>query len=174
MLCFACAQTLHATTHIITRQKHTSNRCSCLLTVCVDVQMSNALMLVACFVTPVGGHLPLSFLPPPPLSSPPPAPPVYPPTNLTSHVNVCRQDAEDLLTTAAAVAAARAQASADEEEADMASALTAVCQVATNALEVRAPHLLCALLHSLSWDTDSQRASPCWPRQLLKLTLPTN
>ena len=62
-----------------------------------------------------------------------------------------RQEAEDLLTTAAAVAAARAQASADEEEADIAPALTAVCQVATNALEVRALHLLCALLRLIPY-----------------------
>ncbi|KAL3148690.1 hypothetical protein ABBQ38_014104 [Trebouxia sp. C0009 RCD-2024] len=51
------------------------------------------------------------------------------------------EEAEDLMTMAAAVAAARAQAAADAtgaavEEADIASALTAVCQVATNALEV--------------------------------------
>lgn len=58
-----------------------------------------------------------------------------------------REEAEDLMTMAAAVAAARAQAAADAtgaavEEADIASALTAVCQVATNALEVRPMHLL--------------------------------
>ena len=63
---------------------------------------------------------------------------------------MCRQEAEDLLTTAVAVAAARAQAAADAadeaaaEDADIASALTAVCQVATNALEV-----CCAPMHGI-------------------------
>lgn len=52
-----------------------------------------------------------------------------------------------MVTTAAAVAAARVRAAADAtgaavEEADIASALSAVCQVATNALEVRR---ICAL-----------------------------
>ena len=66
-----------------------------------------------------------------------------------------RQEAQDLMTTAVAVATARAQATADAAnppsssspanpdtaaaspvEPDIAAALTAVCQVATNALEV--------------------------------------
>lgn len=52
-----------------------------------------------------------------------------------------RQEANDLLTTAAAVAAARAKAIGEAAgtsapEPDIAVALTAVCQVATNALEV--------------------------------------
>ncbi len=54
-----------------------------------------------------------------------------------------RQEAKDLMTTAVAVATARAQATADAASAspspaepDIAAALTAVCQVATNALEV--------------------------------------
>ncbi len=52
-----------------------------------------------------------------------------------------RQEAKDLMTTAVAVATARAQATADAASAspspaepDIAAALTAVCQVATNAL----------------------------------------
>ena len=59
---------------------------------------------------------------------------------------VYRQEVDDLVTAAVAVAAARAQAAADSAadtagaaaagEADIATALTAVCQVATNALEV--------------------------------------
>jgi hypothetical protein len=58
-------------------------------------------------------------------------------------VHAFRQEAQDLMTTAVAVATARAQATADAAnvspspaEPDIAAALTAVCQVATNALEV--------------------------------------
>ena len=68
-------------------------------------------------------------------------------------VHAFRQEAQDLMTTAVAVATARAQTTADAADAspspanpdiaaaspvepDIAAALTAVCQVATNALEV--------------------------------------
>ena len=56
-----------------------------------------------------------------------------------------RQEAQDLMTTAVVVATSIAQATADAAnvppssspaEPDIAAALTAVCQVATNALEV--------------------------------------
>ena len=155
---------MYATAHINSLQKHTSNSRSRLLTRCCYVEW--LMQRHYCMLHHTNRSAPTALLSPSPTRSLPPPPPPPPPRNLTCQINVCRQEAEDLLTTAAAVAAARAQASADKEEAHMASALTAVCQVATNALEVCEP--IC-VLHTLPQGTGSTTRSPRWSCQLLQL-----